>query len=181
MTAEFVKLEVARYFRYGRQFPIVAVEPGFSGFRNPDVLVMKADRLAWEIEVKVSLDDLRRDKEKASKHRYMELLHDGSSNSGQAPHWIASRFSFAVPHEIHAQAEEIIEERYPYAGLLSVYSRKPFLPKVWTERESARLHETPLDDRFFWIVVKAQSSTLVRYMDLAAKRAALIPVAEVCE
>ncbi len=70
INADGIKAAVATYFRYTCQHPIIAFEaPGAGGVA--DVLVVTRSRRLIEIEVKVSLSDLRRDVKK-SKHRYYQ-------------------------------------------------------------------------------------------------------------
>ena len=68
IRAEQIKAAVASYYRYERQCPVVAFETnsqleGWAG-ELADVLVLDKNRQLIEIEVKLSISDLKRDVKK---------------------------------------------------------------------------------------------------------------------
>lgn len=125
MNAGQVKAAVMAYWRYSRQCPIVTMEtsPMLATYNNDgqaDVMVMNKERQLIEVEVKISLDDLRRDYKKAV-HR--SLL---AEYRKEMPAWHKkvpiSYFYFAVPRDIGEAASHICDDRYPYAGLMVIKS-----------------------------------------------------------
>ncbi|MBA7716130.1 hypothetical protein ES703_125195 [subsurface metagenome] len=78
------------------------------GGGQADVLAISKDGFLIETEVKVSLDDFRRDRNKL-KHRHLQ------ENDGR---WPTHYFYFAVPYEIANKALMLCEQLYPYAGVL---------------------------------------------------------------
>ncbi len=110
-TSSYLKFTLLCYWRYVRGCPIIALEY-FYGFA--DVLAVSENGMVIETEVKVSIADLKRDKEKP-KHR--------SFSRGSSRH--CHYFYFAVPAAIAEEAKEVCHELYPYAGLLSVGTWEP--------------------------------------------------------
>lgn len=160
MTILEIESTLATYFRFERQFPIVAVESR-GLLRAPDILVMTKDRLVYEIEVKRSIDDLKQDKNKSFKHA--EMLNP----TQHSRRWIPSRFYFAVPEGICSEAEQVIKLLYPYAGLLSVGYR--YWPHVRTILRAKDLHKNPLNEKLFNKALLAQSSTVCRLLSRLVK------------
>ena len=150
MNAEEIKAYVAGHFRYEKQAALIAFEAGdnCSAWGEPaDVLVVTDARLLYEIEVKISISDLKHDAVKR-KHSYFA--------NGNDKHAV-NRFYFAVPKEIAAPAEEIIEKMYPYAGLLSVNGGF-----VEHRKQAKILHTKRLSFRQIYELTRQQSGTLCR-------------------
>jgi len=119
--ADELKINVMCYWRFDRVCPIVAIE---HNWRATDVLAVTKHGMVIETEVKTTIQDLKRDKHKP-KHYAMERdtalpLGDPAKEpyiySAVRTHY----FYFAVPQEMEARALQIVEELYPYAGLLVV-------------------------------------------------------------
>lgn len=110
ITSETIKAAVATYFRYQRQCPIIAFEVDsqvHSWMGEPaDILVVNNDRHLLEVEVKISLTDLRHDAKKR-KHESFRLRHTPTTY-----------FYFAVPREIANKAKPICDDLFPYAGII---------------------------------------------------------------
>jgi hypothetical protein len=125
------------YWRYDRQFPLVALEASYCG--TADVLAVSRARRLVETEVKISLRDLRADIKK-EKHLWLREAYL-AKNPVQVPlfepsEWKKARrrvalwrlpqsypvaqFYFAVPLDLVPQSQPVIADLYPYAGLLSV-------------------------------------------------------------
>ena len=119
MTASEVKAMVAGFYRYKKQCPVVAFEASdwarFRAGEPADVLAVTESRMLYEIEVKISLSDMKNDKKKRKHYHFM-------NTTDYIP---VHQFYFAVPKELVSKALEICKEYYPYAGLLSV-SKFPF-------------------------------------------------------
>ena len=112
MNSDQIKAVIASYWRYVRQYPVVALEtdPNLHAFAGElaDVIAVSKDRYLVETEVKINLADLRRDVKKLKHKDY----------SGGRGNYIARYFYFAVPRDIANDAKVICEELYPYAGIL---------------------------------------------------------------
>jgi hypothetical protein len=130
INSTVMKAELLAYWRYVRQCPIVAVE-----VFDQDVMSITKSRGLVITEVKVSISDLRADGSKEIHFRAASLYgikKDPKSRKEQRAAYLATyrtythdertpnQFYFAVPEEIYEKALAIIEERYPYAGLLCV-------------------------------------------------------------
>ena len=108
-----IKASVAAYWRYTRQCPLVALEANcqlesFSDGGQADVLVVTKERYLLEVEVKMTLDDFRRDREKL-KHR---SFRDGLVS------YPTRLFYFAVPKELANKVTLACDQLYPYAGVI---------------------------------------------------------------
>ena len=176
MKADEVKARVARYWRYDKQCPMVAFEAEIGG-ELADVLVVDKQGLVIETEVKVDVADLRADLKKA-KH----LLFYRGFFGEEPPDWKIARligwrdhlrreriyrhqmdgnrihlFYFAVPSDILVKAKEIIEDRYPWAGLLGVYD---FI--VTVDRKAKPFHTPKMSGLQLARMARDMSATLVR-------------------
>ena len=119
LTALEIKAMVAGYFRYKKQCPVVAFEASnklkWADGELADILVVSESRMLYEIEVKVSLSDLRGDRKKRKHNSFLE-----------GPSYLPTyKYYFAVSKELADKALDICNELYPYAGLL-VVSKFPF-------------------------------------------------------
>lgn len=105
MKAPYIRACVAAWLRYKRQCPIVAFERGLSHRSVPDVLAVNDSRYFVEVEIKVSIADLRRD----FKKRKFRL-------NGLYAH-VPRMMYYAVPPAIKEKALPIVPEG---AGLLTL-------------------------------------------------------------
>lgn len=150
-----MKSTMASYWRYKRQCPFVAIEVDWQletwGSYWADVICVDKNRMLIETEVKVSLADLRKDKEKGKHTRFQHCL-NGSYDRNLYTHFLY----FAVPGDIANDAKAIVEELYPYAGLLGVAGdiASYKVPKPITER--------PLELHMLYRMSLCQSATLCR-------------------
>jgi hypothetical protein len=113
ITADSIKAVIASYWRYVRQYPVIALEvnsnlSAYSGEERADVMAVDKNRFLVETEVKVTLADLRRDAKKL-KHRDF-----------QDKRCVAKYFYFAVPKDIANDAKLTCDDLYSYAGVLGV-------------------------------------------------------------
>lgn len=178
MTSLQLKAELASYYRFVRQHPVVAVEA-----LSEDLLVVSNSRQLSIIEVKVSTADMRQDRLK-SKHAdirnvlklpLLEKQHSHHSDPlkyGFVPNY----FYFAVPREMWEKAEKIRQELYPYAGLITCgfdaggWSSIPGRASVIRE-SGTKIHRNRISLRTLSQVVKAQSASLANAYAHLAKRA----------
>lgn len=165
-TASEVKAMVAGYFRYKKQCPVVAFEASnilmFATSEPADVLVVTESRMLYEIEVKISISDLKNDIKKKKHWSFINR-----------PNYLpVHKFYFAVPQDITDIALDICNDLYPYAGLLSV-TKFPFHSAaasfgVIPEKPPKHLNPKPLSLRQIVYMVKEQSGTLCRLARAAA-------------
>lgn len=119
--AEEIKFLVMCYWRFARQHYLVATE--YSGYCIADVISVSASgREVCETEVKISVADLKKEKQKP-KH-----IKDAFGNKlfrGQFIH----KFYFAMPSSMAEldQVRLICDGRFPYAGILSIEPYEDFL------------------------------------------------------
>lgn len=156
MKAEYIRACCANWLRYDRHCALIAFERGLHWQIKPDVIGITDERFMIEIEVKVSIADLRRD---FKKMRWTKYHH------GHYPRL----FYYAVPRDLVEKARPIIPDR---AGLMA--------PAEDTRYGSHRMRvvkRAPIDPlakrasmRQMVDLVKHQSGTLCK---LAAKVAKL--------
>lgn len=160
MTAAEVKAMVAGFYRYKKQCPVVAFEASdwarFRAGEPADVLAVTESRMLYEIEVKISLSDMKYDKKKRKHYHFL-------NGTDYIP---VHQFYFAVPKELVNKALVICEEYYPYAGLLSV-SKFPFNSAsidfgVHCERRAKGLSKERLTIKQVLYLVIEQSGTVCR-------------------
>ena len=130
-SADIIKINVMCYWRFYRACPIVAIEHNYG---YSDVLAVTRSGMIIETEVKVTLQDLKRDKEKP-KHRLMQDIPEEQHGAiyGGYSRWRGPRchyFYFAIPQSLESKALPIIKEMYPYAGVPAV---RPNNFKQWDD------------------------------------------------
>ena len=113
MTADEVKAFVLCYLRFKRGFSVVATEYNYGA---SDIIgIDKARCYIWDIEVKVSLADMKRER---TKHKHSLFRHNDAR---------VNFFSFAVPFTIEEKALDLCRESFPYAGLIVVDDIEAYL------------------------------------------------------
>jgi hypothetical protein len=159
-TSSQVKAMVAGYFRYKQRCPIVAFEASdkleWATGEPADILVVTESRMLYEIEVKISIADLKQDAKK-NKHRHF------ATNSCCLPVY---KFYFAVPQDMADAALGVCNGLYPYAGLLSI-TKFPFNSAavdfgIDHAKSPKRLNNKPLPLKDIVYLVREQSGTLCR-------------------
>lgn len=155
MNSDTIKACVAAYWRYQRQCPFVAFESSsrldWGYAEQADILAVNKERYLIETEVKVSMSDLRKDKDKP-RHRFFR---DGG---GSYP---TAYFYFAVPKELANQVTLLCDNLYPYAGVLGCPNSTEELA-VEIYRNPKRLKGTKLSFKDILYMTRAQSATLCR-------------------
>lgn len=175
-----MKAELLAYWRYERQAPLVGIE-----CFNQDVLVVTKARKLVITEVKVSISDLRADGSKEFHFRAAHLygIKKEPKNYKEARAqlhavWthreeeMPNQFYFAVPAELVEKALTIIEERYPYAGLLSVVhhpERQFWGHSVTVVRVAPALHKGKCSIQLISGLVKSLTASLASAYKLVAK------------
>ncbi len=168
MNADEMKAVVAAYWRYQEGYPMVAVE-GWSNLTTwgelADVLAVSKKGHLLEIEVKVTLADLKNDIKKR-KHANFRAACGG----------LTHKFYFAVPREIANQVKPVVAEMYPYAGLLGceMYTSTAARIPVSHYLEARKLSEAVLSLKELARMSLNQSATVCRLLkDVAEARQAL--------
>ena len=155
MNSETIKACIAAYWRYQRQCPVVAFEAGsrlkWGLGEQADVLAVNKERYLIETEVKVSLSDLRKDKNKV-RHRYFR---DGG---GPYP---TAYFYFAVPKDIANQVKLLCDNLFTYAGVLGCPPGTDELA-VEVYRNPRRLNGGRLSLKQIVYMARSQTATLCR-------------------
>jgi hypothetical protein len=159
MNANEVKAVVVAYWRYSRQCPLVAIE-GWCDLETygelADVQVVTKERYLIETEIKVTLSDLKSDIKK-NKHRWFKEA--GCSRLKKTQY-----FYFAVPIELANQAKPIIDDMYPYAGLLGCemyrHTNESRIADIY--RNPRLLKADKLDIKTMLRMVRLQSATICR-------------------
>lgn len=136
MTAEDMKAILCAYWRFVRHYPFVATETtlgsgSIMGMNPTDVIAITKDLYVYEIEVKTSVADLRREIRKSKYRSYRTP--EGIVHSFPDKYSLAKYFYFAVPEEIAGAARRVVEELYKGAGLLVI--RSPRAGRVDTYHE----------------------------------------------
>jgi len=162
ITSDSIKASVAAYYRYQRQLPLVALEANsrleaFNDGGQADVLAVGKSRLLIEVEVKLNLADLRRDKHKLKHRNYRDNL----------VNYPTHLFYFAVPKALANQAVLICEQLYPYAGVLGCDGQGQFDVVVY--REGKALWGKCLTFPQLLRMVREQSATVCRLAEALAK------------
>ncbi len=172
LTALEIKAMVAGYFRYKCPCPIIALEASnklkWAEGEPADILVVTKSRMLYEIEVKISISDLRGDIKKNKHYSFLNR-----------PSWLPIyKYYFAVSKELADKALAICNELYPYAGLL-VVSKFPFNSAaldfgVRVDKSPKCLNDKRLPLKEVLFLVKEQSGTICRLArDNAGLRAEL--------
>jgi len=160
IRAEQIKAAVASYYRYERQYPLVAFEvssqlEGWAG-EVADVLVVDQHRHLIEVEVKLSIADLKRDVKKL-KHQAFRNTIKGNTMIRRMPTHL---FYFAVPQEIANKVKPICDEFFPYAGIMAVNGLYSHTVEVY--RNPKVLSGRRLDVTEALRMVRGQSATICR-------------------
>lgn len=100
-----IELALVRYYDFRRNFIIPNVSFGLWFSHEIDLLVVSEARYAIEIEIKISLSDLRAEKKKYHNHESQKIR----------------QFFFAVPEKLQDRALGLIPER---AGLFVIRTQK---------------------------------------------------------
>ena len=142
-----IKASVAAYLRYIRQYYLVAFEA-----YNADILALNKADLLTEIEVKISLGDLRKDKAKTKHWRF---------KNDEPDRYLPRRhFYFAVPKDLAIKACLICSQLYPYAGVIGTNGGTAHTVEVFKKPKS--LSQQPIIPSQIQALVKQQSGTVCR-------------------
>lgn len=183
LNADEIKAGLLQYYRYDRQFQLVALEA--QHFHNADVVAVNGRKII-ETEVKVSIADMKADiskpKHEILRRDYLEkypdqasLLHPYEWHHYKHPYlpsfnfeykYKGHQFYFAIPEELAESAAPIRNTYYPYAGLLLIRP-EPYIYSlstvgVKTVHEAYHFKRPKADYKLLVSLVKDQSATLAR-------------------
>ena len=189
-----MRAKVAYYFRYQQQCPLVAIEAStmlqsYNSGGQADVMAINKKRHILEVEIKISIADMRKDIHKP-KHYWMWRDYFGEEPDAaifkKRPLWerevemqstigrvssraAAHQFYFAVPADLANKAKALCETLYPYAGLLIVNRDMGSNPYYITTAKKAKHFDKPrATPRQLMRLAKEMSATVCRLaMDLA--------------
>lgn len=155
IKADSIKASVAAHWRYGHQYPLVALEANcrleaFSDGGQADVLAVSKDGYLTEVEVKMTIADFRRDRNKM-KHRNFK------DNLVSYPTHL---FYFAVPKELANKVKLLCDQLYPYAGVIGSNGLDQYDVTIY--REAKPLWGTKLTFPQLLRMVREQSATICR-------------------
>lgn len=105
-----MKNKVLHYLRFKRNYPLVATEAGKKKKNNADVLASNFEEII-EVEIKISLADLKNDFNKIKHDRYQNPRTQFTPN----------KFYFGVPRNLTKAALELTENTF--YGVLEVSDR----------------------------------------------------------
>lgn len=162
MNAFQVRALVVRQWLVGADFTNICFETCWPGFESwtADILALDHKGFLTEVEIKVSMSDMRADAKKELKHELLRAAVGGEAypHLGRMP----ARIFYALPFSIEGGAVQVIREEYPYAGILIV---KPD-GKIRTRRGATRLHNVICDPSDLRYLELASSRTLGRLLGL---------------
>lgn len=177
-ASQDMKRFVAHYLRYDLQCPVLGLEvasslaTSFNDGGSADVIAINKRRYLIEVEIKISLVDLKADRRK-NKHEYYRKCCELPYNNQQMrfgqvltiepPRYPTHLFYFAVPYNLADDALLICEGMFPYAGLLT--NQETYYGNIIIRRPAQILSRDKLTLREIMRVVKGQSATIVRLLD----------------
>lgn len=173
-TALEIKAKVAHHLRYIEQCPMVAFEASsrlsaFNDGGQSDIMAINKLGMVKDIEVKITMSDLNRDRLKA-KHRWLSARLDGERMIAKDLYPI-HYFYFAVPYELGNKASEACEKHLPYAGVLGIRKSSGMYQSYVSTFRAPKLIPNPrllIDNERLARMGKSMSASLVRLaMELA--------------
>jgi len=129
ITSKHIKYALLNYFRFNRQF-VVGTE-----VNNADVMAY-SDKKTIEVEIKISVGDLNKDKKKR-KHYYLKNLLNDIYFTKRCP----NLFYFCVLPEMEQQARKLIYELNLNYGLIIYYHDRCISDKIKIIKRAKNLHD----------------------------------------
>ncbi|MDD5510825.1 MAG: hypothetical protein PHI12_08445 [Dehalococcoidales bacterium] len=172
MNSDEIKANIAQYYRYNKQCPVIAFEASSRlgyGDELADVLVITEERLLIEVEVKLSLADLKRDAEKMKHQSFRKMA--GLEYKKREEHYFGNTriiepgpypthfFYFAVPINLGNDAKLICDDIYPYAG---IWATDGYLADLKSYRRPKPLSCEGISFKYILRMSYQQSGTLCR-------------------
>jgi hypothetical protein len=156
--SDFIKAAIMAHWRYIKGCPLVATEcsamlrPTNRGDRA-DVLAMTSTGILIETEVKTTIDDLKGDLRK-------QIHQDFVTKRFKYP---VHYFSFAVLKELEQYAKPVVQQMYPYAGLLVVSGHyRVDTPLVEVAIPAKRFPKPPLNNAQIKVMERSAAATICK-------------------
>ncbi|NUO19980.1 hypothetical protein HUU59_11075 [bacterium] len=131
-----VKIRAALFYYAARNYrPLIVIDECQMGSCLTDVYFLNANGMGIDCEIKVSISDLRAEIKK-SKHRHWQNARRQADGS------VANYFVFCIPHELLDKARPIIEENWPFAGILTLRGDG----NLSVARKMRRIHALPVPE-----------------------------------
>jgi hypothetical protein len=158
VDSSVLKTEALCWLRFGKHMHVVATE---AGYWSADVLGCN-EKFSVEVEVKISVADLKREfTSKSSKHYLYANAEGATGPTKGTPNY----FYFYVPQEIEAQALEVIEKECPKAGLAVYEGGFMDGKKTRVAKRPTKLHSKEPTPKFKETILKRMGSELCgRYL-----------------
>ncbi len=157
MNAEIIKASVLSYLHFERNCPIIALEAFFG---DMDVAAVTKAGYLIEVEVKMTLADLKRelkkDKHITRKKEPWETIYRG-------PVIKAAYYYIAIPYNLYLKSEKFIKESFPHYGILTVSAQQSY----W---ESSRMGYEVAVRKSAKRLTKVEKLTMEQQIELASKQ-----------
>lgn len=157
LTSEQIKIALISLYRFEKRFEYVCTE-----FEFADITASDSKKLI-EIEVKISLADLKNESKKSTKIRKHQLNNlDGKPRKSEH---IPNEFYFAMPYEL-AQKKEVIDyitslnDKYGIITVTPIYSKyhKKYVYDIRYYKRAKKLHDNKITRELLDKIVKRLSS-----------------------
>ena len=153
------------WLRFEKQMVYVATE---CGQWNSDLLAADEERVI-ELEIKVSVSDLRAEFKKP-KHAHYSSDESLRPKGWKRHRWsVPNLFLFLVPASLAPEADAMCEANNPNYGVLSYDWEAPVGERVRSFRKAQRLHSDPPDKEVYRTIAKRMASDLATHYFLAAR------------
>ena len=157
MTSNFIKMCLLNYFRFKRGMLCateVTTREGLS-----DVTAVTLDkRLSYEVEVKISISDLKADFKK-HKHR---IIKKGAKDFKSYYYYFSNYFYFCVPEGILEKTMNIVnQQNVPYYGIIKIIDNKKITPSGRVKFVKKSKASTGSNDHLYNVLLKRVSSEVV--------------------
>lgn len=146
MNSTEIKAALLYYFRYKRNF-IAAPEIKTEYLGISDMLALDKSGKAWDIEIKISIQDLKNDFKKV-KHRYYK---DWNKDYLIIPNY----FYFCIPIELleHKYIKELKEMNY--FGIITYNQKSIYLnKKIYIHRKAPLINKTLNENHYKNLIIK---------------------------
>lgn len=186
MDALELKAMMARYLRFERACPLLALEcpsmleNSWTTGGAADLLAVDKAGFLIEIEVKVSISDLKADRNKPKHNYYRKVMGYPYNNKvrkfghvfTEEPNFYPTHlFYFAVTPEIANEAKLVCENLYPYAGLLrphNTFYSSGTVGNVYIAKKPRAINPEKITFKQISLLAKSQSATIVRLLEVMA-------------
>lgn len=151
-------MRAALFLYAAKNYKVVMVIDEYSHAAGlSDVVFIKNNRMVVEVEIKASLSDLKKEKLKACRTDHY---------AGFRPNY----FVFCIPDFLLPEARTIIEEDFPFAGIVVFNGTQ----NLSVEKKMRKIHGVPRTDAQMLKFVRAQSQKYIWNMFRSLKSLAFL-------